>query len=560
MPQTLPIRDLGAAGVVTDIEPSSMPVQVFTRGKNVRFNDGGVVRGPVFRKVRSDLLTHDDTLPSGVTLQPTTPAFIPKHVACVSTASGYNTIYIISKNFQFKTYINNTLTYIISSQAGNGASDTPFCSTQLADHLYINRKDTRPIVTSTTTVAPSMLANFESTNGAQDWRCSSLRAYGDFLIAMNMSEGSSDYHTRVRFSDLTAAGQIPGSWDASDPTTSAGFIDLVDMGTPIVDGLPLGNKFIIYSNDETYMMDFVGGTFIMNTRKLFDDAGIVNLNCVVEAERKHFVMSADDIYVHDGVTKKSIVDSRIRKYVFNSIDTGNLTSCFVHHNESTNEVYFCYKSLDDMAEYTAGDGCNRAAVYNYNNDTWSFMDLPNVVSSTQGNISSSTTYQNAVGSYAVFGGSYASQTSGFDQHALFVGLQNTTDGISESKLYGLDDVELGTLSFPLDLEANKEAFIERVGIDLDQLAPISGYKVITGMLPQLSTPNSNKNFSFAFGASDFMSNPPTYETTITFDAATKYRLDSRAAGRYLSYKMTVSDYKDFSFTAFDAEVHVTGRR
>ena len=550
MPQTLPIRDLGAAGVVTDQEPSSMPVPVFTRGKNVRFDDGGVIRGPVFRKIHSDLTEND-----GVS-----PTFIPKHVACVSSASGYNTIYIISKSMQFQTYINKSLTYVTGTQSGNGASDIPINSTQLADHLYINRRDTRPMVTPTSGINVGFLSNFESSSGAADWRCSSLRAYGDFLIALNMREGSSDYHTRIRFSDLTLAGQVPGSWDASDSTTSAGFIDLVDMGTPIVDGLPLGNKFIIYSSDETYMMEFVGGTFIMNTRKLFDDAGIINLNCVVEADRKHFVMSSDDIYVHDGVSKKSIVDNRIRKYVFNALDTSALTSCFVHHNESTNEVYFCYKSRDDMAEYVDGDGCNRAAVYNYENDTWSFMDLPNVASSTQGNISSSTTYQDATDSYSVFGGTYASQSSGYDQHALFVGLQNTDNGITASKLYGLDDVEFGTLSFPIDTEANKATLVERVGIDLDQLAPISGYKVITGMLPQLSTPNTNKTFSFAFGASDFISNPPNYESTISFDSGTKYRLDSRAAGRYLSYKMTVSDYKDFSFTAFDAEVHVTGRR
>lgn len=552
MPQTLPIRDLGAAGVVTDQEPSSMPVQVFTRGKNVRFDDGGVIRGPVFRKIQDDLTVNDGAA----------PVFVPKHVVSVSSASGYNTIYVISKRLQMQYYVNKTLTYVAATGTGNGLSDDPICSTQLADHLYINRSDFRPLVTPTSGVSVGPLANFESTSGAADWRCSSLRAYGDFLIAMHMREGNSEYTTRVRFSDLTLAGQVPGSWDASDPTTSAGFIDLVDLGTPIVDGMPLGNKFIIYSSDETYMMEFVGGTFIMNTRKLFDDSGTINLNCVVEADRRHFVFGHDDIYVHDGVTKQSLVDNRIKKYVYNSIDTSALTSCFVHHNESSNEVYFCYKSRDDMAEYVDGDGCNRAAVYNYSNNTWSFMDLPNVVSSTQGNISSSTTYADttAEDTYAVYGGTYASQGSGYDQHALFVGEQNTTNGITAPKLYGLDEIEFGTLSFPIDTQANKEAFIERVGIDLDQLGPISGYKVISGMLPQLSTPSPNKTFSFAFGAADFISNPPTYESTISFNSGTKYRLDSRASGRYLSYKMTVSDYKDFTFTAFDAEVHVTGRR
>ena len=36
-------------------------------------------------------------------------------------------------------------------------------------------------------------------------------------------------------------------------------------------------------------MEFVGGQFIFNTRKLFNDAGVINQNCVVEADGRHYV-------------------------------------------------------------------------------------------------------------------------------------------------------------------------------------------------------------------------------------------------------------------------------
>ena len=77
---------------------------------------------------------------------------------------------------------------------------------------------------------------------------------------------------------------MPGSWDATDATKSAGFIDLVQVTDEIKDGLTLGSNFIIYSSDQTWLMEFVGGQFIFNTRKLFEDAGVINQNCVVEAE------------------------------------------------------------------------------------------------------------------------------------------------------------------------------------------------------------------------------------------------------------------------------------
>ena len=112
----------------------------------------------------------------------------------------------------------------------------------------------------------------------------------------------------------------------------------------------------------------------------------------------------------------------------------------------------------------------------------------------------------------------------------------------------------------MDTVATKAPFIERVGIDLDDSVPLSGYKVITKVVPQVHTDNSNKQFQFSFGAADLINSATVYETTVTFDASVTHKMDSRSAGRYLSYKMTVSDTKDFKFLGFDVEITATGRR
>ena len=54
----------------------------------------------------------------------------------------------------------------------------------------------------------------------------------------------------------------------------------------------------------------------------------------------------------------------------------------------------------------------------------------------------------------------------------------------------------------------------------------------------------------------------TYSSAVTFDVASDHKIDSRAAGRYLSYKMTLAsdDYKDFSFSGFDIDITQTGAR
>jgi hypothetical protein len=106
-----------------------------------------------------------------------------------------------------------------------------------------------------------------------------------------------------------------------------------------------------------------------------------------------------------------------------------------------------------------------------------------------------------------------------------------------------------------------EFLLERVGIDLDDAGiPLSGYKVVSRLYPQVSTPNSDGTFSFTFGAADTPNASPNYSTSVTFNALTDYKVDTRMSGRYLSYKMTSSTLKDFAFSGMDAELVVTGRR
>ena len=77
-------------------------------------------------------------------------------------------------------------------------------------------------------------------------------------------------------SNLVTANSVPDSWNEADPTRSAVTNDLVEMKTEIVDGAVLGSNFIIYSSDSIFLMEFVGGQFIMNFRKLFTDAGLIS--------------------------------------------------------------------------------------------------------------------------------------------------------------------------------------------------------------------------------------------------------------------------------------------
>ena len=94
------------------------------------------------------------------------------------------------------------------------------------------------------------------------------------------------------------------------------------------------------------------------------DAALEAIAAIAEVEGAHYVFDHDDIYIHDTHTRQSICDERVKTYIFGGLNTAKSDRCFVHHNPELDEVMFCYVSGDDMAEYTNGDRCNRAAVFN----------------------------------------------------------------------------------------------------------------------------------------------------------------------------------------------------
>ena len=68
-------------------------------------------------------------------------------------------------------------------------------------------------------------------------------------------------------------------------------------------------------------------------------------------------------------------------------------------------------------------------------------------------------------SYGTAGGTYYQQEDSFDQHVLMVGETDSANGLTSSKIYGVDPADAGKIAADVD-KATKPLFLERVGIDL----------------------------------------------------------------------------------------------
>jgi hypothetical protein len=224
---------------------------------------------------------------------------------------------------------------------------------------------------------------------------------------------------------------------------------------------------------------------------------------------------------------------------------------------------FCYPSDDRVIGFEATtQGCNRAAVYNYRRDCWTFYDLPNVTSATNSVVASGQTWT-SVGSstWSNIGGTYTGEASVNDRHHLFASCKNASAGVSSSRIVGMDLVSRGRLARPVVAELLKDAFVERVGIDLDEGGiQLSAYKSLLKVYPQIAVSDQTGSVLLQYGANDVSAVSPEWDMEQPFDNEIDYQRPVRKAGRYLAHRLRHTGYSDFSYSGFDATVTVRGKR
>ena len=138
----LPIRGLGSVGVVTDVDPYNLPTNAYTRAKNIRFTDGNVTRGPVYRAV-------SDTIP-----------WNPVFSYGLTALSGYDTVLLVDDTFDIYEFSNGTFTQRFNASTSTSIYRTT--ATTLADVQYVNRADQVPVARTPASTNFTALANWPS--------------------------------------------------------------------------------------------------------------------------------------------------------------------------------------------------------------------------------------------------------------------------------------------------------------------------------------------------------------------------------------------------------------
>lgn len=543
-----PIRNLGQYGVITDQDPLLLPPAAFTMGVNARFEDNTISRGPVFRK--SGPLSTNSYPRYAVSYKQTTgnPNFVVFNDDGTAVQWSPSGIYGSSES------------PVTASGWTASTYQFPYTGTLINDVVYVNRPDRVPWYKATGGSSFATIPNWDSS-----WRCQALRSVAGVCVAINVTKGATVYPTMVKTSDYMVYDSTPGSWVAST-TNSATENILADLQEPLVDGCVLRDRMVLYSQNETWLMEPRYDNLMFNYRRIWRDRGLISQNCVVEHDSIHYVFGNDDIWKHDGFTPVSLAAGVVRDFIFNNLVKGQTWQFFVTHAPRQSEVIFCYLSTDPYCAFPVGGsvgypGCNRAAVWNYRANTWQFYDLPYVTSSgllppvtglTYTNFGS-TTYTNLSGTYSSFG----------DTSKLALMMVAPVVGALPASVRSFELVNSVAANGTVDSAATAPVYLENAQIDLDSLGvELRGYKVIRAIYPAARFDPGAAPLSFSFGSADYQNSPPpVYGTAMTYDGASLYKLDYMTAGRFLSCQIRYSDPShDFSLIGLDMDFSVTGHR
>lgn len=551
----LPVRGLGTQGIVTDVNPHDLPPNAFSDGSNVVFRDGAVIRAPVFKDLA--------VIEGGSSYLSDAQEDDIVGVFNYSTSNEGAVVGVVGNDNRVYTYDNGSETDVTPSGATTSVSDGIYTSCEIAGFVVLNRATSEPYI-----YEPVAHTTFKKMSDG-DWpstdRANAMRSFKDFILALNVTASGTKYGTMVKWTDAVQYKTNYTTGVTWTPATSnlAGSNILTDFRTDIVDGLLLNNSFIIYSTTESAIMDFTGAQSVFSFRTFYQGDGVINVNCVASTGKEHYVFGDTDIYMHNGITVQSIARGKVKERVYSTLIRDKQDKCFVHYDQVNDLVYFCYPSAENNIGYASTIYCNKAAVYDLKSKTWSFVDLPNAVGAAYSNISlANSTYAGVTSSYAANANKYSQYEDTSPRVSTFVSAQDNANGLTASRIYANDMLVTGLMSSPANSETLKTAFVERIGLDVDEAGvPLRSYKQCKAMVPQITTLGGTDAVVIKIGSTDLpFDQAPTYSTTLTFLPNTNHKVDSKAGGRLLAYRVEEQNGNFFDFSAADFDVEMTSER
>ena len=536
----IPIDQVGQIGIVKDINAWQLPNNVWTDGNNVRAEHGAIQKTQGYAEVMASC------------------PVAPYHV--VNLEVGSSNYWIIAGLTKIYVHNGTSWTNITRQTTGsdvnyNATAKEGWTSTILGGTLVMANGYDVPQFWALSSGVPSVstkmaaLSNWAAGAGADHYPFS-VRAFRSFLVALNVTQAGVPYTRLVKWSHEAATQTVPSSWDETSATVDAGEYELADTSGKIVDGMPLGDTFMIYKEDSIYSMQFVGTPFIFSFRQLSPTVGALSKNCVAEFEDKHFIFGNGDMYVSDGRQVKSILPHKMRDYVFGNINGDEYEKSFVAPDYGATEMWACY-----VTSGNASAQCDKALVWNWINNTFTERDLPNL-----GFISYGTQADPATtASWNAASTTWITETKNWND--ITSSSFTSKEGKSLIMVSPTDTKLYRHNTGNKNITSNMSCFIERTGLTMDaQGQPNqSMVKHVTSIWPKMSV-SEETDVNVYVGSSMSSEEAIAWEGPYTFNPDEQSKVSVRVSGKYIGVKFESTGDQTWRLDGYSLDVSNAGIR
>ena len=328
------IQNVGEIGVVRDTPPHALPPNAWTAARNVRFRDGVAMPtgrefpllGPL--QIESHWLHNAKT--HWVYAGPRTDFLM-----------GVWAINSFGSHIELSTSVVPAWSVGISLVSGGNINGLTVLSNVADSPVYWVGVD------ATTNKLAWLPWDATDTWKDKNWTAKAVRPHKRWLFALGTVEDGTVHPQRIRNSAAAPPGAIPATWDDTDLTQDAAFVDdpaadRYDM----VDGLSMGDEFVACTNQTTWVGQATGiADAPFQFRKVFDHVGVLTTDCMAAVGRRQYLLTQDDVVVHDGSRVESLLTNTFRRWLFRNIDVANFSSSFLYYSRVTDELWVCFPGL-----------------------------------------------------------------------------------------------------------------------------------------------------------------------------------------------------------------------
>lgn len=521
---TIPISNAGAIGVIQDRKPHELPPNAWSDALNVRMRNGFVEKFNGHSKAFG------------------TPTVAPYNLIPAPTATGYLWLYLgLAKAYAYDGTNHTDVTRAVGGDY-TATADQNWVVTNFQGIPVVTDGNDIPQqwLPASTGQRLAALANWNA-----NWTTRAIRSYKQFLVALDVTKTGTRNPYMVKWSHPAVVGAVPSSWDEMDTTKDAGEYELSDSGGWCLDGITLRDTFIIYKEDAIWGMQFVGGTKVMRFFKIFDTIGALSRRCAVEFfNGKHFVFGTNDIIVHDGQNKISLLDDKLRKWWFNQINPTTYMRSFITIDNDFSEVWACAPT----GSATLPD---KAVVWGWKDNTLTVRDLPSVAGSAIG-----INNTGSVDTWNLDSGTWDSDPSPWDTRVYNPSVRKMfLARPSVANILLADDTNQFDMVDPT-------AYVERTGFGVPFVAnappDTESIKFLSAVWPRIEGTVGGVVKVYV-GSSQRPGDTPVYQAPQDFVIGTTKQIPCRVSGRLLAFKFLSNTNLDWRLHGYDIDVKQIGR-